>query len=66
MLNKKEKRAASERFRPTNNPPVIVVPEREAPGISAKDCAMPMMSVSLIVKSLISLLCSATRSEIAK
>ena len=33
--SKNENRAAVSRFNPTNNPPVIVVPERDEPGINA-------------------------------
>lgn len=45
-LNRNENRAASSLFNPLNNPPVIVVPERDAPGIKANAWAMPMIRES--------------------
>ncbi len=41
---RKEKRAASARVSPRKSPAVIVAPERETPGISARACASPMIS----------------------
>ena len=38
---KKEKRAAAFRVNPSIKPAVIVMPEREVPGISANACAKP-------------------------
>ena len=43
---KNEKRAAESRSRPRNRPAVIVIPERETPGISARLCAAPIASAS--------------------
>ena len=48
MLSKKENLAAESLFNPENNPPVIVVPERDAPGIKANACAIPIKIESLI------------------
>ena len=44
---RKEKRAATSRFRPTANPPVMVLPERETPGKTAIAWEKPIISVSL-------------------
>ena len=41
---RKEYSADDSEFRPTNLPATIVVPEREAPGISANVCERPMTS----------------------
>ena len=40
--SKKENLAASSRFKPTINPPIMVDPEREQPGIRAKACVRPI------------------------
>ena len=41
---KNEKRAAALRVRPNIKPAVIVIPERDVPGISANACAKPRKS----------------------
>ena len=66
MLSKKEKRAAVSLFNPINKPPVIVVPEREEPGINASACAKPITRVSIIVTSVISFLNFAVFSAMAR
>ena len=45
-------RAASARFTPLNMPTVIVLPDREIPGINASACAAPNASESSQVRSL--------------
>ena len=40
--NKNEKRAALSRLKPSIKPIVIVIPEREVPGIKATACARPI------------------------
>src|SRR5690625_6099968 len=44
--NRKEKRAASDRLKPSSSPAVRVAPEREVPGISAITWKQPMISAS--------------------
>jgi hypothetical protein len=46
-LNKKENLAATSRFNPRNNPPVIVVPDLDEPGINATACANPIKIESI-------------------
>src|SRR6478736_9075474 len=46
--NKNEKRVAASRVNPRNNPAVIVIPERETPGHSARAWAEPMATASPI------------------
>jgi hypothetical protein len=41
--SRNEKRAADSRFSPARSAPVIVVPEREEPGMRAKTWAQPTM-----------------------
>ena len=47
MERMKEKRTANFRSKPTKQPVVIVMPERETPGQSAMACPMPTTSASL-------------------
>ena len=44
IASRNEKRAAPERDRPSARPAVIVMPEREVPGMSASACAQPIRS----------------------
>ena len=44
--NRNEKRAAVSRVSPTNNPAMMVEPERLDPGINARHCAKPTASES--------------------
>ena len=46
MLSRNEKRTANLRSKPTKQPVVIVIPEREMPGIVAIACPMPTISTS--------------------
>ena len=46
MESRKEKRAAVVRFMPSASPAVMVMPERDVPGISAMACASPMRMAS--------------------
>ncbi len=48
---KKENSVAARRDSPNSNPPMMVAPEREVPGISAKHCATPTFSASSQVMS---------------
>src|SRR5919197_6131954 len=57
MESRNENRAAASRVRPRNSPAVIVVPERDAPGISARACAVPTARASVV------LICSSSRSR---
>ena len=43
---KNENSVAALRDRPNSMPPMMVAPEREVPGISAKHCAMPTLNAS--------------------
>ena len=43
---RKENLVAASRVNPRNRPVVIVMPERDTPGKSAKACALPMMIAS--------------------
>ena len=45
--SKNEKRAEAWRFIPSINAAVIVIPERDVPGIKAIACAQPMIATSL-------------------
>src|SRR5689334_2537793 len=47
MARKNENSVAACRDRPNSMPPIIVAPEREVPGISAKACAQPIFSASV-------------------
>ena len=47
MARKKDSRVTATRSIPRSRPADIVAPERETPGISARHCTRPMMSVSL-------------------
>src|SRR5215510_305369 len=66
---RKEKRAAASRLIPVKSAPVIVVPERDEPGISEKTCATPMTRASRTPMCSISLRrlpnCSARNSRTA-
>ena len=42
ISSRNEKRAAASRSRPLNLPLVMVIPERDVPGISARICVMPI------------------------
>ena len=42
------------RENPRNNPPEIVFPERDVPGIKAAACQMPIINASLCVHSALS------------
>lgn len=44
IASKNEKRAAALRSRPANKPAVIVIPERDVPGINAITCATPIIA----------------------
>ena len=46
---KNENSVAVSRASPKTMPPMIVAPERDVPGISAKHCAIPTMSASFHV-----------------
>ena len=48
---KNENSVAARRDRPNSNPPMMVAPERDVPGINANDCAMPIFSASRHVMS---------------
>ena len=43
---KNENSVAARRDRPNSMPPMIVAPDRDVPGISAKACAKPTLSAS--------------------
>ena len=60
-----EKRAAVSLVNPTNNPPVIVTPDRDAPGTKENTWANPIRRESLMVISFISFLKDAAFSAIA-
>src|SRR5690606_8081195 len=47
--------AAVLRSKPSNNAIVMVIPERDVPGIKATDCAKPIFSASLMLISFVSL-----------
>ena len=49
--SRNENRAAASRVSPRNSPAVIVVPDRDAPGISASACAVPTTTASMVVSS---------------
>ena len=49
MDNRKEKRTANFRSKPTKHPAVMVVPEREIPGQVAMACPTPTSSTSRMV-----------------
>src|SRR5215207_2669729 len=53
--SRNEKRAAVSRFSPAKRPPMMVEPERLAPGTSARTCAKPTASASAGPKSSTSL-----------
>src|SRR2546427_2911169 len=58
MPRKNENSVAACREAPNHSPPIIVAPEREVPGQSARHCTKPIFSAS------IRLICSArSRSE---
>ena len=48
---KNENSVAARRDKPNSMPPMMVAPEREVPGISAKHCANPTFSASSQVMS---------------
>ena len=50
MESRKEKRAEASRLNPIISPAVMVMPEREVPGISASAWATPMNSTSFQVR----------------
>ena len=47
MARKNENSVAALRESPKNSPPMMVAPEREVPGISAKACASPSLRASM-------------------
>ena len=49
--SRNENRAAASRVSPRNSPAVIVVPDRDAPGISASACAVPTTTASVVLIS---------------
>ena len=49
MASRKPNRAAASRFWPRNRPALMVAPDRDTPGISARHWAAPMMTLSLHV-----------------
>ena len=53
--NKNEKRAAASRVSPVNNAAVMVIPERDVPGINAIAWAKPIINMSLKLSSYSSL-----------
>ena len=53
MRSRKEKRAAESLSRPRKRAIVIVIPERETPGMRARLCAKPTASASLMPKDII-------------
>ena len=57
MASRKPKRAASSRFMPRNRPALIVAPERDTPGTSARHCARPTMTLSFQVSCSTSRVC---------
>jgi hypothetical protein len=59
-LRRKLKTAAPSRENASPRPAVIVLPERDTPGIIANICATPMMSASF------SVMLSSARSDLAK
>ena len=48
--SRNENLAAADRLSPSNSPAVMVIPERDVPGIRASACAQPMMMMSLNVR----------------
>ena len=60
--SKKEILAESLLAYPRKRAAIMVTPDREAPGISARLCAAPIMSASLKVKPSIAVFCAGLRS----
>ena len=62
MPSRNEKRAASSRRKPMKRAAVIVMPERDVPGMSATACARPMTSAEGSRMSSIALMRGPTTS----